>query len=180
MNEHLTLGRPDDASSWTVPELLIRFVRATNELNRCEPRQGGIPSAQQIRSLLFLVHHDGSTIKELAHALCVSEARASRLAEELTERGLVLHERDAGDRRQVRLRVAPTAAENARRIYRERSGALEAAFVGASEEEVRIFKKLLGRVVEEFEGLAVRTATGEPVPVSGDAESDRSIVGTFS
>lgn len=163
MNEKEFSGGPDKSSSWTVPELLIRFIRATHELNHCEPRHGGGLSAQQIRALLYLVQHDGATIKDLAHALSLSEARASRLADELVETGHVLHQRDVADRRQVRLHVAPAAKETAQRMYRERSGALQAALASASEEELEILTRLLARIVEEFEALALRSAVTRPV-----------------
>jgi DNA-binding MarR family transcriptional regulator len=164
MNREGLSGGVHDPSSWIVPELLIRYVRAIYELNRCEPRLANGPaSAQQIRALLYLVYHDGATIKGLAQALSVSEARASRLADELAHGGLILHQRDAIDRRVVRLHVAPAAAEMAQRMYRERYGALEAALADASEQELEIFARLLGRIVEEFETLARRTITPQPV-----------------
>jgi len=148
----------DSAGSWAIPELFIRFIRATYELNRCELRHdGGLP-VQQIRALLYLVQHEGATIKELAQALSLSEARTSRLAEELSETDHVLHQRDALDRRQVRLHVTPAAAQKARQMYHERAGALRAALGGASEEEIDIFTRLLARVVLEFEALAHRSA----------------------
>lgn len=152
----------DEPNSWVVPELLIRFMRATFELNRCDMRrtpehEGGLP-VQQIRALLYLVRHEGTTIKELARALSVSEARASRLAEELAEAGHVLHQRDPLDRRQVRLQVAPAAAETAQRMYRERAGALRVALQDASEEEISTFTRLLTRIVDEFEALARHAA----------------------
>jgi DNA-binding MarR family transcriptional regulator len=138
-------------------------------LNHCEPRQGGGLSAQQIRTLLYLVHQDGATIKELAQALSLSEARASRLADELVDAGHILHQRDAIDRRQVRLHVAPAAAEKAQRMYRERFGALQAALAGASEQELGVFTHLLGRIVEEFEVLARRTAAAQSVALDAHA-----------
>jgi DNA-binding MarR family transcriptional regulator len=166
MNEH-SAGGVDDAGSWAVPELLIRFIRAMYELNRCEPRHEIGLSAQQIRALVYLVHRDGCTIKDLAQALSISEARASRLAEELAEAGHILHQRDAVDRRQVRLHVTPAASEKALRIYRQRTGALDAALAGASQGEIEIFTRLLGRIVEEFETLAHRSVGLEPA-ILGD------------
>jgi DNA-binding MarR family transcriptional regulator len=154
------LGAPDEAGRWIVPELMIRFMRASLELNRRDPKQGGMPSPQQIRAMLYLVHNDGATIKSLAHALSLSEARTSRLADELVEAGHVLHERDPADRRQVRLRVAPASAEKAKRMYAERMGAMRAALRDASDEELATFTHYMERIVEEFEALAAR-AGGE-------------------
>jgi DNA-binding MarR family transcriptional regulator len=156
LNPHDALGPPDDAGRWIVPELLIRFMRVSLELNRRASDHGDMPSPQQIRAVLFLVHNDGATIKSLAHALSVSEARASRLADELVELGHVVHERDPDDRRQVLLHVAPASAEKARRMYAERTGAVRAALAGASNEQLAVFSHYLQRIVEEFEALAVR------------------------
>jgi DNA-binding MarR family transcriptional regulator len=169
------LGAPDESGRWIVPELLIRFMRASFELNRRDPKHGGMPSPQQIRAMLFLVHNDGATIKTLAHALSVSEARASRLADELVEAGHVIHERDPEDRRQVRLHVAPASAERARQMYAERMGAVRAALVEASDKELTVFTHYLQRVVEEFEALAARVGSDEAVDCAdpGDAPTMR-------
>jgi DNA-binding MarR family transcriptional regulator len=169
MNEY-SAGRVDDPGSWAVPELLIRFIRATYELNRCEPRHEIGLSAQQIRALLYLVHHDGYTIKDLAQALCISEARASRLAEELAEAGHIVHQRNAADRRQVRLHVTPEASEKARRIYRQRTGAIDAALAGATQAEIDTFTRVLERIVEEFEALAQRSVDIEPAILGGHVD----------
>ncbi|GAC1474457.1 MAG: hypothetical protein PVSMB7_29510 [Chloroflexota bacterium] len=144
--------------NFRVPELLIRFVRATHEMNRCEPAHGEGLSAQQIRALLYLIQHQGSTVKELSSALSVSEARASRLADAMVESGHVVHERDTIDRRLVRLHVTPLSADRARHIYRERTGALHAALADASERDIAVFTRLLARVVNEWEALARRSA----------------------
>jgi DNA-binding MarR family transcriptional regulator len=143
--------------SWKLPELLIRFMRATHELDRCEPEGQGL-TAQQVRALVYLAHHDGATVKSLAEALSISEPRASRLSDELVDLGHLIRNRDGADRRQVRLNVAPQSAERARRMYRERAGAVQAALEGISEEEIRIATRVLERIVEEFEAL-VRPAT---------------------
>jgi DNA-binding MarR family transcriptional regulator len=154
MTTDMTAPGVEDPASWVIPELLLRFNRAISDLNRCEPRHEGGLSTQQIRALLYFVHHDGRTIKELAHALSVSEARASRLADELSASGHVVSQRDSADRRQVRLYATPAASQKARRIYRQRMSALEGALGGASAEELEIFTRLLGGVVEQFEQLA--------------------------
>ena len=164
--------------TWVLPELLIRFVRAVHELNRCEPKHGSGLSAQQIRALLYLVSHPGMTIKELAQALTVSEARASRLVDELAAEGHVSAERDLADRRQVRLHVAPSAAQNARRIHGERKAALESALAGSSETEVKAFLGIMQRIVEEYEALVERVmAEGADAP-AGPATVAQTAVGT--
>jgi DNA-binding MarR family transcriptional regulator len=139
---------------WAIPELIIRFLRAAHELNRCAPPGSPMLTPQQIRGLLYLVQHAGSTLKELAEALTLSETRASRLIEELVSSGHVLRERDVGDRRQVRLYVTPASSTHARRLYQQRWGALQAALSGTSREDVAVFARIFGRVVEELELVA--------------------------
>jgi DNA-binding MarR family transcriptional regulator len=160
---HTTTQEPDhsqdDSSFWALPELFIRFTRAISDLNRCEPKHVGGMSVQQIRALLYLVHHDGGSIGDLSRALSVSDARASRLAEELVESGHIVTQRDAADRRIVHLHATPAAAQKAEHIFRQRSGALETALAGVSDEEIEIFTRLLGRVVDQFEELVHQVAT---------------------
>lgn len=144
----------NDDGHWAVPELIIRFLRAAHQLNRCSPAGGPPLTPQQIRTVVYLVHHDGPTLKELAETLSVSETRASRLVEELVEAGHVRRDRDAGDRRHVRLSVTPASREAAEQLYRQRSGALRSALAGVPRHEIETFRRVFSRVVEEFETLA--------------------------
>src|SRR5947209_17841519 len=103
MNTEPPLIGTSSPASWDVAMRMVRFVRAMHELERCDPKQASGLSMQQLKALLYLVRSDGSTVKELAHALSLSEARASRLADELTVSGHVLNERNPVDRQQVQL-----------------------------------------------------------------------------
>src|SRR5437588_7976747 len=105
MNTETSLSSASDPASWDVALRMIRFARAVHELERCDPKQASGLSMQQLKALLYLVQSEGSTVKDLAHALSLSEARASRLADELTVSGHALSERNASDRRQVTLRA---------------------------------------------------------------------------
>jgi len=143
-----------DDGHWAVPELIIRFLRAAHQLNRCSLPGSPALTPQQIRTLLFLVHHSGATLKELAEALSISETRASRLVEELVESGHVQRDRDIGDRRHVRLSVTPEARDHAQRLYLQRSQAVRAALAGSAPEDIEAFTHVFGRIVEEFEVIA--------------------------
>lgn len=117
---------------------------------------------QQLKALLYLMQSDGSTVKELARALSLSEARASRLAEELTVGGHVVSDRDPHDRRQVRLRATEMGHAKAHLVYGKRMKALDAALDGVSPEDMDGFLLVLGRIVVQLEGLAAEaTAAGE-------------------
>jgi DNA-binding MarR family transcriptional regulator len=149
--------------------MLARFVKTMHEVERCNPKQASGYSVQQMRGLLFLARSEGSTIKQLAEALSVSEARASRLAEELTLMGKIEGRRDSVDRRHVRLYATPAGAATARRILGQRLEALDTALTGVPAGEVEAFMSVLDRVVDQMEQLAERSAHGD---VEATAASD--------
>jgi len=111
------------------------------------------------------LHSEGSTVKELARALSLSEARASRLADELTVSGHVLSDRNPSDRRQVRLQATPVGASKANLVFGQRLRALEAGLNGVSEQDMDAFMLVLDRIVVQIEALAERaSAAVENVP----------------
>jgi DNA-binding MarR family transcriptional regulator len=79
----------------------------------------------------------------------------------LVSSGHVLRERDAGDRRQIRLYVTAASSAHARRLYQQRWGALQAALSGASPAEVEVFTHIFGRVVQELELIARPEASAD-------------------
>jgi DNA-binding MarR family transcriptional regulator len=169
MTDQMTAPADVSSRAWDVAQTLDRFVRAMHEIERCNPKQESGLSVQKLRGLLFLVRSDGSTIKQLAEALSLSEARASRLAEELTLLGKIESRRDSTDRRHVRLYATPSGAEKARRILGQRIEALDAALAGVPVGEIEAFKSVLGCIVDQMECLAERTAGGD---VEAHAASD--------
>jgi DNA-binding MarR family transcriptional regulator len=159
-------GHTSNPASAAVAAHVIRFARALHELERCDPKQAPGLSIQQLKALLFLVQSDGSTIKDLARALSLSEARASRLAEELTVSGHVVGDRDPEDRRQVRLQATAMGASKAKLVYGKRMKALETALDGVSERDMDAFLLVLDRIVVQLEDLAAQAAVrceGGPV-----------------
>ncbi len=165
VNIETPLRNTGNAASWDVASHMIRFARAMHELERCDPKQASGLSMQQLKALLYLVQREGSTVKDLAHALSLSEARASRLADELTVSGHVLSERNPSDRRQVRLRATAVGASKANLVFGQRIGALEAALDGVSQRDMDAFLFVLDRVVVQLEALAERAAAvceGDP------------------
>jgi len=139
--------------------------QAGRRLERCDPKQASGLSMQQLKALLYLVQSEGSTVKDLARALSLSEARASRLADELTVGGHVLSDRNPLDRRQVRLRATAVGAAKANLVFGQRIRALEAALDGVSQRDMDAFLFVLDRIVVQLEALAERaTAACESVP----------------
>src|SRR5579875_3073958 len=144
--------------TWDITSHFIRFSRAIHELERWDPKQASGLSMQQLKALLFLIQSEGSTIKEVAGALSLSEARASRLADELTCSGHVVSDRNPADRRQVRLRATPLGAEKARLVFGKRTRALECALEGLTDEEIDTFLAVFDRILAQLEDLAQRAA----------------------
>jgi DNA-binding MarR family transcriptional regulator len=161
MNDQLTTPADGSPAAWDVAQMLVRFVKAMHEIERCNPKQESGLSVQQLRGLLHLARSDGSTIKQLAEALSVSEARASRLAEELTLIGKIESRRDSTDRRHVRLYATASGAEKARRILGQRLEALDTALSGVPVGEIDAFMDVLGRIVDQMECLAERSIRGD-------------------
>jgi len=158
MNTETSFSGTSNPVSWDVAVHMIRFVRAMHELERCDPKQASGLSMQQLKALLYLIQSEGSTVKELAHALSLSEARSSRLADELTVSGHVLSERNPSDRRQVRLRATTVGASKANLVFGQRLRALEAALDGVSERDMDAFMLVLDRIVVQMEALAERAS----------------------
>jgi DNA-binding MarR family transcriptional regulator len=144
--------------SWDVASHVIRFARAVHELERCDPKQASGLSMQQLKALLYLVQSESSTVKELAHALSLSEARASRLADELTVSGHAVSERNTSDRRQVTLRATEMGAAKANLVFGQRIAALDTALEGVSQRDMKAFLFVLDRVVVQLEALAERVS----------------------
>lgn len=165
MNTETSPSSTSNGVSWDVASRIIRFARALHELERCDPKQASGLSMQQLKALLYLVRSEGSTVKDLARALSLSEARASRLADELTVSGHVLGERNPLDRRQVRLRATPLGASKANLVFGQRLRALDAALEGVSERDLDAFMQVLDSIVVQLEDLAERTSAAvECVP----------------
>jgi DNA-binding MarR family transcriptional regulator len=115
------------------------------------PGPAGAPSTvtpHLIRAAIVL-HRAGSlTISQLAEGLGVSQGWASRLCDDLERAGYLERERDASDRRVVRVRLSPMAVERVELAYRWRGDAVEAAFAGMSEADRGVVREFLRRFVD--------------------------------
>jgi DNA-binding MarR family transcriptional regulator len=158
MKTETSLFATSDAPSRKVAIHMIRLVRAMHELERCDSKLASGLSMQQLKALLYLIQSEGSTVKDLARGLSLSEARASRLADELTVSGHVLSDRNPSNRRQVLLRASTMGAAEANRVFGQRMEALAAALQGVSEQDLDTFMLVFDRIIAQFEGLAARAA----------------------
>ena len=101
---------------------------------------------------MFLHGVESATIGQLADGLGISQGWASRLCDDMERAGYLERERDASDRRVVRVRLSALAVERVELAYRWRGDAVEAAFAGMSAADRAVVQAFLRRFVE-----AVRT-----------------------
>ncbi len=94
------------------------------------PAEAGPASAHVIRAAIHIHDEGPQTIGQLAQGLGISQGWASRVVDELERAGYVDRERDAADRRVVRVRLTPMAVERVERAYQWRGGSVEAALTG--------------------------------------------------
>jgi len=108
-------------------------------------------SPQAVRAAVLVYEMEEATVGGIASGLGISAGWASRLVEELEERGYVVRERDPADRRVVHVRLSPDAVEEVSRVYRWRDEAVARALVGLDAEGRAAVGRFLAALVE---GLA--------------------------
>jgi DNA-binding MarR family transcriptional regulator len=135
-------------------ELLVRLILANRAVERVSPSQGPTLSPHAVRATMHLFQHGQGTVGELAEGLGVSMGWASRIADELERAGHVQRERDAVDRRVVRLRLSPHFARVAEEMYRARGRAVAEALATLRQDEREAVGRFLRRLIEGLEGLA--------------------------
>jgi DNA-binding MarR family transcriptional regulator len=107
-------------------------------------------SPQAVRAAVLVYEAREATVGGIATGLGISAGWASRLVEELEERGYVVRERDRIDRRVVRIRLSPDAVEEVARVYRWRDEAVERALAGIDADGRAAVRGFLAALVEEL------------------------------
>jgi DNA-binding MarR family transcriptional regulator len=113
-------------------------------------------SDHAIRAAIYLYQHGERTVTQLAAGLGISRGWASRVAEELVERGHTAREGDPGDRRVVRLRLTERSLAEIERAYRRRGDVVAAALAEHGPAERAAIRRFLRRVAT---GLAEEAGT---------------------
>lgn len=151
---HETAGAP----AATIKDLLSwRIHRTANALSRSAAlryRQGFDVSLMEWRSIALLGDFAPLTLKELARQAGLDKGQASRVVRGLVARGLVRREVNAGDARELALRLTAAGRRLHRglmRAARERDAAFRAVL---SPEEAAALDSALGKL------LAVARALG--------------------
>lgn len=150
--------------------LLVEFLHAAYAIRRDgggEGEAGGLPgigtgetgatpktgiSSHAVRAAIHVYQHGERTVGQLASGLGISYGWASRVVEELEGARYVIRERDAVDRRIVRVRLNPDVLEDVERAYHWRGRAVEEALDPLSESEkvaVRVFLRRVSELLRE-------------------------------
>ena len=108
-------------------------------------------SPHAVRAAIHLTMAETETVGELAHGLGVSVGWASRIANEMERGGHLVREREADDRRVVRLTLSPEARRLIRAYYAWRGQAVERALAELDSGERDAVRRFLRRVAEELE-----------------------------
>jgi DNA-binding MarR family transcriptional regulator len=112
------------------------------------------PSEHCIRATIYLYQHGERTVGQLASGLGISRGWASRVAEELVERGHAVRRSDREDRRVVRLRLTEGSLAEIERAYRWRGDVVEAAIAEHAPGERAAIRQFLRRVAAGLAGDA--------------------------
>jgi len=110
-----------------------------------------VPASQHaIRAAIYLYQHGERTVGQLADGLGISRGWASRVAEELVERGHVAREGDPDDRRVVHLRLTERSLAEIERAYRWRGDVVAAALAEHGPGERDAIRRFLRRVATDL------------------------------
>ncbi len=158
--------------------LLLNFILADLAVTRAGPPVGAPPgfSPKLTRALLFLSQASRPvTVGELAEGLGISLGWASRIADDLTNSGLVDRDRDEQDRRVVQLKLTLRARAVSDRLWTDRQGAIVAALETVPPAEREALTSFIARVTEELERYAYEATSRQAVgrSAAGKLEATR-------
>jgi DNA-binding MarR family transcriptional regulator len=126
-----------------------------------ETHRAGAPlSPHAIRAAIHVYQHRERTVSQLAAGLGISQGWASRVVEELEERGYLVRERDPEDRRIVWVRLSPDAVGSVERAFHWRDDAVSLALAGMASEERAAVRAFLRRLVDELQS----GVSSDPMP----------------
>jgi DNA-binding MarR family transcriptional regulator len=161
---------PTSDTSLETSRLLVEFLHAAYATRHLDADAGNGESADgrvrshgtepvavsthAVRAAIHVYQHGERTVGQLATGLGISYGWASRVVEELEAAGYVIRERDADDRRVVRVRLNPAKVGEVERAYDWRVETVGAALEPLGEferEAVRVFLRRLTDLLREEE-----------------------------
>jgi len=109
-------------------------------------------SDHAIRAAIHLYQHGERTVGQLAAGLGISRGWASRVVDELVERGRVDRETDPDDRRVVRLRLTAASLAEIEKAYRWRGDVVGSALADLDAGERNAVRRFLRAVAAGLSG----------------------------
>ena len=135
-----------------LPELAaaLRDAAPHGETRRSQP--GLHVTARQMAAVIHLACQGPQTMGEFAAGMDVCRAAATEMIERLEEKGLVLREHDADDRRIIRVRLADAAAGHSERVLRQRRRELEHALRSCPGLDADTLAAFLSELIRQVKG----------------------------
>lgn len=128
---------------------IMKMVRGEHQ------RRGVILTMQQGGVMMFISHHSGCSLSELAKKLGTTNSAASKIVDGLVERGFVRREIDVDDRRKITLSLTEAGQADKDAVDRMAETFVSSKLAPLSPDErqtVAEAMKLLGRVFVQFNG----------------------------
>jgi len=127
-------------------QAMIGFSRVMRHQMLTMAKEGRMMNFHQVHALSLIEDHQGMTMKELAVALQITSPSATSLVNRLVRQRWVKRQRDAGNRRVVRLRLTPEGTKMLHRMYEKRAEMMRNVFRLLSVKE----QKQLASIVEKL------------------------------
>jgi DNA-binding MarR family transcriptional regulator len=133
--------------------LIPPIHRATHRIGLYIGRAPGLSVTQaEAHILAHLAGAGDSTIAQLHQAFAHKRSTLTSILDRLTERGLIVRESDARDRRTFRVRLTPRGAKAAKKVSVWLERLERAALARLTAAELRGFIKVVNTVQEVAEG----------------------------
>jgi DNA-binding MarR family transcriptional regulator len=130
-------------------ETVTRYARAARMLDPMRLQvweEMGI-NFPQLRILFRVRSRPGIDLRTLAEQMGISASGASQQVDKLVARGFLVREDDPDDRRRLSLELTERGQQATGEISRATRSFIESALTVLSDEELRDFHRLLGRVL---------------------------------
>jgi len=136
-----------------LPELaVVLYESAPHHAHPRPAAATGQLTGRQMEAVVFLAHRGRVTMSEFAAGLEISRAAASELVTRLLDKGVILRETGAGDRRVVRVRLAGRAEGYADDMLRQWRAQLTKVFARFPDIDPDILVAFLRDLIVQLKG----------------------------
>ena len=131
-----------------------------------EPPPGGPPLSPPQANILFnIAHHPtGISVKELAEFTGVTPGAITQFVDTLVEKGLVMREGDAADRRVVRMKITKLAIDQFEKFRQKHFESFGKVFEVLTNEEIEQLLSLLEKIETSQTGKEKTHAEPDKTP----------------